>query len=196
MFPLPLVTVARFIDLPCPRNGAFLGEESVLADSGWEGEVAAGVGRVRSLAFLNGLRWMLNKFVSIWTSRFCPAQVVCRHPSLKDFGETETGFTPDRARGLRRSSAGCRRRVNPTVVVSAGVAPMRFDFRPTVLVLNCAPLSGIDQETILLAAAVHLVSLVCSVYLVYACSLVQPNRRDRPDRPNQPDRLADYLGPQ
>jgi len=38
---------------PCPRNGASLGEEAVSADSGRAGEVAAGVGRVRSLAFLS-----------------------------------------------------------------------------------------------------------------------------------------------
>ena len=38
---------------PCPRNGASLGEEAVLADSGRAGEVTAGVGRVRSLAFLS-----------------------------------------------------------------------------------------------------------------------------------------------
>ena len=31
---------------PCPRNGAALGEEAVLADSGRAGEIAAGVGRV------------------------------------------------------------------------------------------------------------------------------------------------------
>ena len=40
----------------CERRlvqGASLGEEAVLADSGWAGEVAARVGRVRSLAFLS-----------------------------------------------------------------------------------------------------------------------------------------------
>jgi len=41
---------------PCPRNGASLGEEVVLATSGRAGEVTAGVGRVRSLAFLSILR--------------------------------------------------------------------------------------------------------------------------------------------
>jgi len=30
-----------------------MGEEAVLADSGWEGETVARVGRVRSLAFLS-----------------------------------------------------------------------------------------------------------------------------------------------
>ena len=35
----------------CSRNGASLGKEAVLADSGRAGEVAAGAGRVRSLAF-------------------------------------------------------------------------------------------------------------------------------------------------
>ena len=38
---------------PCPRNGASRGEESVLADSGREGEIPAGVGWVRSLDFLS-----------------------------------------------------------------------------------------------------------------------------------------------
>ena len=33
-----------------------MGEETVLADSGREGEIVAGVGRVRSLAFLSILR--------------------------------------------------------------------------------------------------------------------------------------------
>jgi hypothetical protein len=41
---------------PCLGKGASLGEEAVLADSGREGEVVAGVGRVRSLAFLSILR--------------------------------------------------------------------------------------------------------------------------------------------
>ena len=35
------------------REGAPLGEETVLADSGLEGEVATRVGRVSSLAFLS-----------------------------------------------------------------------------------------------------------------------------------------------
>jgi len=37
-------------------QGASLGEEAVLADSGRAGEVVAGVGRVRRLAFLSILR--------------------------------------------------------------------------------------------------------------------------------------------
>ena len=36
-----------------PRNGASLGEEAVLADSGLAGEEPAVVGRVRRLAFLS-----------------------------------------------------------------------------------------------------------------------------------------------
>ena len=40
-------------------QGASLGEEAVLADSGWAGEVAAGAGRVRRLAFLSILRGVL-----------------------------------------------------------------------------------------------------------------------------------------
>ena len=45
---------------PCLRNGASLGEEAVLADSGRAGEVVAEVGRVRSLAFSSILRAMLT----------------------------------------------------------------------------------------------------------------------------------------
>jgi len=41
---------------PCLRNSASLGEEAVLADSGRAGEVSAGVGRVRKLAFLSILQ--------------------------------------------------------------------------------------------------------------------------------------------
>ena len=36
---------------PCPWNGASLGEEAVLADSGREGEITARAGRVRRLGF-------------------------------------------------------------------------------------------------------------------------------------------------
>jgi hypothetical protein len=43
---------------PCLGEGASLGEEAVLADSGWAGEVAARVGRVRNLDFLS----ILNSF--------------------------------------------------------------------------------------------------------------------------------------
>ncbi len=41
---------------PCLGQGASQGEEAVLADSGREGEVVAGVERVRSLVFLSILR--------------------------------------------------------------------------------------------------------------------------------------------
>ena len=41
---------------PCLGKGASQGEESVLADSGREGEITARAGRVRSLAFLSILR--------------------------------------------------------------------------------------------------------------------------------------------
>jgi hypothetical protein len=41
---------------PCPRNGASLGREVVLATSGRVGEVTAGTGRVRLAAFLSILR--------------------------------------------------------------------------------------------------------------------------------------------
>jgi len=60
-----------------------MGEESVLADSGWEGEITAAVGRVKSLAFLNSLRRLLNGSASIQTLRVCYAQVVCQHPASR-----------------------------------------------------------------------------------------------------------------
>ena len=41
---------------PCLGQGASLGKEAVLADSGRAGEVAARAGRVRSLTFLSILR--------------------------------------------------------------------------------------------------------------------------------------------
>src|SRR5580765_8482643 len=41
---------------PCLGQGASLGKEAALADSGRAGEVAARVGRVRSLVFLSILR--------------------------------------------------------------------------------------------------------------------------------------------
>ncbi len=41
---------------PCLGKGASQGKESVLADSGREGEITARVGRVRYLAFLSILR--------------------------------------------------------------------------------------------------------------------------------------------
>jgi len=43
----------------CLGQGVSLGEEAVMADSGRAGEVAARVGRVRSLAFLSILRGVL-----------------------------------------------------------------------------------------------------------------------------------------
>ncbi len=49
-------------DGTCLGQGASLGEETVLTDSGRAGEVAAGVGRVRSLAFLSILRGILLLF--------------------------------------------------------------------------------------------------------------------------------------
>ena len=51
----------RYKELADPRSdfSASQGEESVLADSGREGEITAGVGRVRSLAFLSILHAVL-----------------------------------------------------------------------------------------------------------------------------------------
>ena len=47
---------------PCLGHGASLGEEAVLADSGRAGEVAAGAGRVRTVALLSILYGVLLLF--------------------------------------------------------------------------------------------------------------------------------------
>jgi len=49
---------------PCLGQGASLGEEAVLADSGRAGEVAARVGRVRSPVFLNILWDITSSFMT------------------------------------------------------------------------------------------------------------------------------------
>lgn len=49
---------------PCLGQGASLDEEAVLKNSGRAGDVAARVGPVRSPAFLNGLRVLLEPFVT------------------------------------------------------------------------------------------------------------------------------------
>ena len=76
-----------------------MGEEAVLADSVRVREIAARVGRVRSLAFLNSLRLLLNESVNIRALRFCHAQVVCQYPARrnvrKDDGEGDTAVAPD-----------------------------------------------------------------------------------------------------
>ena len=41
---------------PCLGKSASLGQEAVSADSGWEGEVVAEIGRVKRLDFLNVLQ--------------------------------------------------------------------------------------------------------------------------------------------
>src|ERR1044071_1743533 len=46
---------------PCLGEGASLGEEAVLADSGWVGEIPARVGRVRSLAILSILKRVTHR---------------------------------------------------------------------------------------------------------------------------------------
>jgi hypothetical protein len=51
-------------------QGASLGKESVLADSGREGEIAAKVGRVRSLVFLSILRGT-HLVLNVWPLKFC-----------------------------------------------------------------------------------------------------------------------------
>jgi hypothetical protein len=53
---------------PCLGKGASQGEEAVLADSGLAGEVAARVGRVRSLAIMSILRECFLVFPNMRTS--------------------------------------------------------------------------------------------------------------------------------
>jgi hypothetical protein len=53
---------------PCMGQGVSQGKESVLADSGWEGEITARVGRVRSLNFLSILRECSCVVVYLWTT--------------------------------------------------------------------------------------------------------------------------------
>jgi hypothetical protein len=61
---------------PCPWNGASQGEEPVLADSGREGEITAGVGRVRSLACLSILQKRLLLFQTCHNSFPRPTNVL------------------------------------------------------------------------------------------------------------------------
>ncbi len=103
---------------PCPRNGASLGEEAVLAASGRAGEVTAGVGRVRSLAFLSILRIISTESVSIRTSRFCHAHVVCQQPASRFWS-------------LRNPQAAAR-----TFTVRRTCAPSRASMSISASVLN------------------------------------------------------------
>jgi hypothetical protein len=57
---------------PCPRNGASQGKESVLADSGWEGDITARVGRVRRTVILSILHGPLPLFKTCRPSRNHP----------------------------------------------------------------------------------------------------------------------------
>ena len=66
---------------PCLGQGASLGEEAVLADSGRAGEVAARVGWVRSLAFLSILRDVLLLPQTCRPSKFCCAKIVFPQPA-------------------------------------------------------------------------------------------------------------------
>jgi hypothetical protein len=71
---------------PCLGQGASLGEEAVLADSGREGEVSARVGRVRKLDFLNSLRRIVQEGLvglsaqSLAVNREVKNGFVCRAP--------------------------------------------------------------------------------------------------------------------
>ena len=66
---------------PCLGQGASLGEEAVLADSGRAGEVAARVGRVRSLAFLSILPRILPLPHTHGPLNFHPATIVLPQPA-------------------------------------------------------------------------------------------------------------------
>ncbi|TKB67665.1 MAG: hypothetical protein E8D47_03690 [Nitrospira sp.] len=54
--PAPSAPLKDRLLRPCLWNGASRGKESVLADSGWVGEISAEVGRVRCPAFLSILQ--------------------------------------------------------------------------------------------------------------------------------------------
>jgi hypothetical protein len=66
---------------PCLGQGASKVKESVLADSGLEGEIVAGVGRVRSPAFLNSLLALLNPSVTCSSPACSTATIVFQHPA-------------------------------------------------------------------------------------------------------------------
>ena len=63
----------------CLRNGASLDEEAVLADSGRAGEIAAGVGWVRSPDFLSILRECPARGLACRQSNFCFAERFFSH---------------------------------------------------------------------------------------------------------------------
>ena len=63
------------------RQGASLGEEAVLADSERTGEVATGVGRVRSLAFLCILHGVLPLPQACGPVKFWRAPIVFQQPA-------------------------------------------------------------------------------------------------------------------
>jgi len=65
----------------CSGQGASLGEDAVSADAGRLGEVAAGVGRVRSLAFLSILRGRVLLFQTGKALDFRRAVIIFLHPA-------------------------------------------------------------------------------------------------------------------
>jgi hypothetical protein len=72
---------------PCMGLGASQGEESVLADSGRESEITAGVGRVRSLVCLSILRDGLKRNVGLRVRHARLARrAMVRGPKFEVFG--------------------------------------------------------------------------------------------------------------
>ena len=78
----PLVKVVRGHSLwPCLGEGASLGEEAVLADSRWAGELAARVGRVRSLVFLSILAILIGTITEGSNDGLCMKKVFSQAPT-------------------------------------------------------------------------------------------------------------------
>ena len=82
---------------PCLGQGASLGEEAVLADSGRAGEVAAGVGRVRRLAFLSILRDFILLFLKLRPLNFHRAPTVLRETPDPYYSKRFAVKSPERA---------------------------------------------------------------------------------------------------
>jgi hypothetical protein len=83
---------------PCLGQGASLGEEAVLADSGRAGEVSAWVGRVRRLAFLSILRDFILLFLKLRPLNFHRATTVLREtPDPHYYSKRFAAKSPERA---------------------------------------------------------------------------------------------------
>jgi hypothetical protein len=82
---------------PCLGQGASLGGEAALADSGRAGEVAAKVGRVRRLAFLSILRDFILLFLKLRPLNFHRAPTVLRETPDPHYSKRFAAKAPERA---------------------------------------------------------------------------------------------------